>query len=36
MLRNFCHADALILRPPFAKPAKKGESVPVIEIDTRL
>jgi molybdopterin molybdotransferase len=36
MLRNFCHADALILRPPFAKPAQKGESVPVIEIDTRL
>jgi molybdopterin molybdotransferase len=36
MLRNFCHADALILRPPFAKAAQKGETVPVIEIDTRL
>ncbi len=36
MLRNFCHADALILRPPFAKALQKGESVPVIEIDTRL
>ena len=36
MLRNFCHADALILRPPFAKAAQQGEAVPVIEIDTRL
>lgn len=36
MLRNFCLADALILRPPFAKAAQGGESVPVIDIDASL
>lgn len=36
MLRNFCEAELLILRPPFAKPAKAGELVSVIDIAASL
>ena len=36
MLRNFCQAELLILRPPFAKPAKAGELVSVIDIPSSL
>ena len=36
MLRNFCHAELLILRPPFATPAKAGELVSVMDIPSSL
>jgi len=36
MLRNFCHAELLIVRPPYAKAALAGENVPVMDIPARL
>ena len=36
MLRNFCQAELLILRPPFAKPAKAGDMVSVMDIAASL
>jgi len=36
MLRNFCHAELLIVRPPHAKAALAGENVPVMDIPASL
>ena len=36
MLRNFCHAELLIIRPPHAKAALAGENVPVMDIPASL
>jgi len=36
MLRNFCHAELLILRPPYAKAVLAGENVPVMDIPASL
>ena len=36
MLRNFCRAELLIIRPPFAKPAKAGELVSVMDMPSSL